>query len=663
MTVQTPTLPETKMFTVPLAKLALSPLNVRKIKTSIEDLVASIPEHGLIQPLSVLPNPDKNGHYDVIAGGRRFRALSQLSKEKKLPKDFAVPCMLRKDEQAEGVSLAENFIRIRMHPADEFDAFQRLIEGGKNISEIAQAHGVNEHFVAGRLRLASVAPKILEAFRRDKVTIMQVQSYAINTDRERQLSVFKNLPADASPFSIRRALSEGNVPSSDARVAFVSIEAYQAAGGAITQDLFPEQGDGIYLTDAALLDKLFAEKLDTVVADLKAEGWSDAFVWQGHIWELRDKFSGRVYPTVRPLTEHEEQRKADYEKRMEALGEQCNADEENKALLEAYEALGSESEAFAKQIAESSPEVYQPEDLARAVAVVTVDYHGFVSVLRGLYQQRGNATAKQGDTAVKKADSDGIELPGAPMREELAAVRTACIAADLSANPVIALVATVHALAMSALKLPGQHYGERSGVLFSAENGAPGNRIANKTMRPLSAVREALQAKREAMPEHPADWWSYFLAMDQASLLDHLAAFAAVSYKCYVQYEPAAVRVHGDQLAAALGTNPERWVTLSDLEFLPRTKKASILAALEKTKGKACAENFSKLKKSELVGKATEHLDGVWLPAALSAFADGGDHDQARKPIERYNSPYYAAADAGDDDLEDIEDDASNDEE
>ena len=241
MTVQTPTLPETKMFTVPLAKLALSPLNVRKIKTSIEDLVASIPEHGLIQPLSVLPNPDKNGHYDVIAGGRRFRALSQLSKEKKLPKDFAVPCMLRKDEQAEGVSLAENFIRIRMHPADEFDAFQRLIEGGKNISEIAQAHGVNEHFVAGRLRLASVAPKILEAFRKDKLTILQVQAYAMSTDRERQLSVFKNLPADASPFSIRRALSEGNVPSSDARVAFVTIEAYQAAGGA-NAGPFPRAG-------------------------------------------------------------------------------------------------------------------------------------------------------------------------------------------------------------------------------------------------------------------------------------------------------------------------------------------------------------------------------------------------------------------------------------
>ena len=67
---------------IPLAKLAVSPLNVRTTDAeNVDDLIASIPVHGLLHSLVIVP-AEKDGHYHVIAGGRRLRALHTLAKSK-----------------------------------------------------------------------------------------------------------------------------------------------------------------------------------------------------------------------------------------------------------------------------------------------------------------------------------------------------------------------------------------------------------------------------------------------------------------------------------------------------------------------------------------------------------------------------------------------------
>ncbi len=83
---------------IPFNKLALSQSNVRRVKAgvSIEDLAASIARRGLIQSLSVIPVVDAEGHetgmFEVPAGGRRFRALELLVKQKRLAKIAPAPC-------------------------------------------------------------------------------------------------------------------------------------------------------------------------------------------------------------------------------------------------------------------------------------------------------------------------------------------------------------------------------------------------------------------------------------------------------------------------------------------------------------------------------------------------------------------------------------------
>jgi ParB family chromosome partitioning protein len=109
---------------IPFGKLVLSQANVRRVKAglSIEELAESIARRGLIQSLHVRPVLDADGKetglFEVPAGGRRFRALELLVKQKRLARTAPVPCVV--SEAASGilideVSLAENIERAPLH--------------------------------------------------------------------------------------------------------------------------------------------------------------------------------------------------------------------------------------------------------------------------------------------------------------------------------------------------------------------------------------------------------------------------------------------------------------------------------------------------------------------------------------------------------------------
>ena len=115
---------------IPFNKLVLSQSNVRRVKAgvSIEQLAESIALRTLLQSLSVRAVVDADGQetgmFEVPAGGRRYRALELLVKQKRMAKTQPVPCVVRDDGIAEDDSLAENDERIGLHPLDQFRAFQ-----------------------------------------------------------------------------------------------------------------------------------------------------------------------------------------------------------------------------------------------------------------------------------------------------------------------------------------------------------------------------------------------------------------------------------------------------------------------------------------------------------------------------------------------------------
>ena len=158
---------------IPFNKLVLSQSNVRRIKAgvAIEELAEDIARRTLLQSLTVRPVLDESGAetgmYEVPAGGRRYRALELLVKQKRLARTAPVPCIVRTGGIAEEDSLAENVQRAPLHPLDQFRAFLALREKGQSEEEIAAAFFVSVAVVRQRLRLASVSPKLLEVYAED----------------------------------------------------------------------------------------------------------------------------------------------------------------------------------------------------------------------------------------------------------------------------------------------------------------------------------------------------------------------------------------------------------------------------------------------------------------------------------------------------------------
>jgi ParB family chromosome partitioning protein len=238
----------TSSHDIPFSNLRLSKSNVRRIVAgaSIENLAEDIARRTLLQSLSVRPILDADGNetgmFEVQAGGRRYRALELLVKQKRMSKTQPVPCIVQTRGLAEEDSLAENVQRCDLHPLDQFRSFQTLREKGLGEEDIAARFFVSTTVVKQRLKLASVSPKLLDVFAADGMTLLQLMAFTVTNDHARQQEVWDQVSHTRGftdePYNIRRKLTEGAVRATDRRAVFVGVGAYEVAGGAVTRDLF-----------------------------------------------------------------------------------------------------------------------------------------------------------------------------------------------------------------------------------------------------------------------------------------------------------------------------------------------------------------------------------------------------------------------------------------
>ncbi len=184
---------------IPFNKLLLSQANVRRVKAgvSVEELAEDIARRTLLQSITVRAVLDgegaETGMFEIPAGGRRYRALELLVKQKRLSRTAPVPCVVRTSGLAEEDSLAENVQRAPLHPLDQFRAFQAMHDKGMPEEEIAAAFFVSPGIVKQRLRLASVAPALLDVYAEDRMTLDQLMAFTVNPDHERQAQVWEVL--------------------------------------------------------------------------------------------------------------------------------------------------------------------------------------------------------------------------------------------------------------------------------------------------------------------------------------------------------------------------------------------------------------------------------------------------------------------------------------
>ncbi len=598
-----------KSISVPLSKLTLWSGNVRKtgVSEGIDELTASIAAHGILQSLAV--QPDKKGKYRVIAGQRRFNALCELVQAGKIAKDYPVPCLIAAETaSATEVSLAENTIRAPMHPADQFDAYKTLNDAGAAPADIAARFGISELAVHQRLKLGRLSPNILAAYREGEIDLECAQAFTLTDDHALQERIHDSLTKwNRDPQTIRCALTEDEVASSDKRVRFVGVEAYLAAGGVLRRDLFDEDDSG-YLTDVALLDRLVSEKLQSVAAEIASEGWKWTEASPEIDHQVLSRFS-RCYPE-RDLTDDQKAELAALSEEYDTL---VDSEDDVSERLEAIETRMNELEACA--------ETWTADTLSIAGALVSLAYNGEVRIERGLVRNDDLPNvplepilAETGTTAANGFSERLVT--------DLTAEKAAAIGAGLMANGHVALAAVVHALAISAI-YPGT-VGQSCLTIGLTSPGLKitlSNPDASKGFVALSAEKNRLG---DHFPGNPDDVWSWCLARSQDELLNVLAFLAGYSVDCVMrkgQSGQSARMIHADSLVAALSLDMTDWYTPTAQGFFNRINRAAILSAIDEAKGNH-APALEKLKKSELAVRAEQMIAGTgWLPEPLRVAA------------------------------------------
>jgi len=644
---------------IPFNKLVLSQSNVRRVKAgvSIEELAEDIARRTLLQSLNVRAVLDaegkETGMFEIPAGGRRYRALELLVRQKRLAKTAPVPCVVREGGIAEEDSLAENVQRVALHPLDQFRAFQALRDKGLGEEEIAARFFVSPTVVKQRLRLAAVSEKLLDVYAEDGMTLEQLTAFTVNGDHARQEQVWEGLSHshNREPYYIRRQLTDGAVRASDRRARFVGVEAYEAAGGIVMRDLF-QHDEGGWLQDPALLDRLAVEKLQTEAEALQAEGWKWISVAPdfpyGHSAGLR-----RLVGATADLTEDERASFVALQAENEALEEQyAEADELPDEIDQRLGEIETALAAF-----DNRTVTYEQAEITRAGAFVSIDGEGALRIERGFVRPEDEAPALSvigGESdAPRIAGSDGvvqgtvITIGGAqksdadtseeddairPLSDrlvtELTAHRTLALRDALANEPNVAFQAVLHALCLSAF----YRHSSNSCLEITAKDSsfsaqAPG--LAETTSARAIDARHEQWAKR--LPENSADLWDALTAFDRenkTALFSHCAALTVNVVKEPWNRRPDAF-AHGDQLARAVDLDMAAAGWRPTVEnYLGRVPKVRIIEAVREAKGEHSARLIEHLKKADMAREAERLLDGAgWLPEPLRVAQTGMEVD------------------------------------
>jgi ParB family chromosome partitioning protein len=343
-----------------------------------------------------------------------------------------------------------------------------MYEAGAGVEELAICFGVSELTVQRRLKLANVSPRLFDLFRDDKLNLEQLMALSLCDDHAAQERVWDSTPAyNRHASALRRLLLGREVDASDDPLAkFVTLATYEAAGGAVTRDLFAESDCG-YIRDVELLQRLTTAKLDTEAAKLKAEGWGWVEGRTQFDHAERNSFAAAPVGRCPPTTEQaaklaslavEQQKAEDALEAMYDAEDDDSFDQKEGAALE----RASEKARAAIQSIERKLCHWTPEVMALAGSVVTVDGSGALALHRGLVRLQdrkavGKAIAASSPpdagAEVGKVSGDAGEVQIAPLAEslvrKLTSHRTKALQVMVAGNMPVALAVLAHSMLQS----------------------------------------------------------------------------------------------------------------------------------------------------------------------------------------------------------------------
>lgn len=653
MTKQLPKLVLSSSRDIPFNQLLLSQKNVRRLKAglSIEDLADDIYHRTLLQSLNVRPvvgeDGQETGMFEVPAGGRRFRALELLVKSKRMAKDQPVPCVVREAGIAEEDSLAENVMRVGLHPLDQFRAFTALIDAGLSEDDIAARFFVSVSTVRQRLRLASVAPSLLEVYGEDGMSLEQLMAFTVTENHARQEQVWEQLSQTYQPSAhqIRRMLTEDAIPANDRRVRFIGLDAYTEAGGYVMRDLFSSDDDG-WLQDPALVELLVNEKLSEIAQEIGAEGWK----WVEAAIDLPygcERGKRRITGTTVPLTDEEQAQLDALVEEYDGLGEQY---QDGGDLPDEVDAQLTEIDAHITVLTQR-PVTYDPEEQARAGVFVSLSHDGRLRIDRG-YVRPEDEPVVEGEQAEAAAVANGAQtgttvsvggkvetgeqgddeddaIRPLPDRlvSELTAERTLALRDALANAPEAAFLALLHALCLSVFRPHGTHGCVQIGVTQAWLGNVAPNLRETVWSQNIQARHEQWA---ERLPNEPDELWAAIATLahdDRMALLAHCVSHGVNALFEATRGYDGRISAHGiaqriaaaDALAGVVGLDMAEagWTPTID-NYLGRVTKPRIIEAVREAKGDSTVVLIEHLKKGDMAREAERLLEGTgWLPEPL----------------------------------------------
>ena len=644
------------MQTIPLNKLDLSDSNVRKTSNPAADeqLSYDIEGHGLLQNL-IVTKGSKRGRFAVIAGGRRLRAMQMIIERGAWPAEREVNCEVidGADHDIGEVSLAENFSRLAMSPAEECRAFQHFIGQDGDSAAVAKRFGLTQRFVDGRLRLANLAEPIFEALASGAMTLDVAKAYASTDQHEVQLRVFEqtrhhyHVTAD----SVRRLIADGSLRGTDAIALLVGETDYVAAGGRIERDLFSEAADDRWI-DAGIAEQLATAKMEGEAQRLTDElgiGWVHA-VTAISSWNARSEYDlhpVRLPPA--PISAEAQARIDAIEARMDEIngifdaqeieGDEDDSDFDGTALEQEYEALDGERSDL------SNPARELPQEWRQEVGhflildrqgkmVLEPDYYS-AKRLRFEEDENGNISGGaiigeasgrgQNNTPSKpEATAPGGKPVSAKLFDELAVQRRNILAASLLGDRGLALDYAIFALC------DVHSYHSKGTTIHGGKAHDPANGDV-PTSQAEDIIAQACEDLTKGWQEQKSmvERFTAFRALDDDAKAAWLAYAVAISLEAKAGYGSEYNPIH-----ALLGTLLDidvasLWRPTSE-NFFDRVNKTACLAALTEVGGSELAARYSASKKSDLSASCHRLFAGdaivepeikeralAWIPQAM----------------------------------------------
>ena len=609
----------------------------------------------------------------MVAGGRRLAALKALAADGVLDAAHPVPCLIVDgDAPSAELSLAENVVRIAMHPADQVAAFRDLAESGSTVSSIAARFGISERLVEQRLRLGNAAPELLDAYRAGAIDLETLKGFAVTTDHRRQMTVYEQVANQGyrpTAWQVKRLLTQDRVPANSAVAHFVGVDAYEAAGGAVLRDLFSEEDEsGVWLEDPVLLNNLAMEKLDETAKDL-ATRWRWATAVPEVDWTELARY-GRIQPE--PATPTAEQT-AELERLRSREDELCELDEDEWTEQLGEEACAIETRTDEIHAAVEARAAYQAEDYAIAGCIATIGRDGKLQVIKGLVRpgdipKPADAAKSNGDDAGDGDNGDAtgsdrlrgpsISGPLAPapdpeaearkeagvgigLSDDLRSIRTALVKAHLGKDFEAAFDLMLFQLGRAVFTHGCQAHALDIAIRETLDR--PTMRMNDQDFGGWSPG-EAMLADRSGLPldwltiQDDAESFAALRALPQADKEALFAASVARTVKGQLAFEPQA-RPELEATIARLGIDFAGSVRPTADMLWSRINKGRILDIARETLGAAWAPARAKSKKADLA-KAMEEAFAAGSPP-LGVTAD------AHAAALAWTPPGFAAFDAG----------------